>query len=563
MASNAEPTQTVQPQLGLWDAVSIIIGIVIGSSIYVIPSIINGHLSSPTEVMVIWTIGGVLCLIGALCYAELGTAYPRMGGDYVYLTKAFGPWFGFQFGWAQLAVILTASIGMMGFVFGDYAVKLLGLSESGAAAAIKVTLAVLAVGGLTAINIMGVVMGKHTQNVLSLTKVIGLGGIVVAGLVYGKPESAWVASKATESLPSYGTALILVLYAYGGWNDAAFVAAEMRHKRHIPTTLLLGTGGVMVIYLLINAAYIQALGFKDTQGFHPSPIAARSAGTLGEWAAKSISLLVMISALGAINGLLFTGSRVCSALGNEYRVFASLGQWHPKLGSPVWSLTAMAGISIAMILGVGTETGQHLIDDALGTAAIGPMPWQKYFGGFDTLFAGTAPVFWFFFLLTGLALFVLRENDKETKRPFKVPLYPYLPTIFCAMCLFGLYSALAYAGLVSLIGIVPLLIGVPLYAVSRYRPQLVEGEKPAAAPKAETPPWLAEQPAAPPLQEPPAAPPLQEPPTVEERIPPTPNEPVVTAPPPVPESAEPPVPAAVPPAAEEPPAEDNPFSFRK
>jgi APA family basic amino acid/polyamine antiporter len=553
MASNAEASQPAPPQLGLWDAVSIIIGIVIGTSIYVTPSFINAHLHSPTEVMVLWTIGGILCLIGALCYAELGTAYPRMGGDYVYLTKAFGPWFGFQFGWAQLAVILTASIGMMGFAFGDYAVKLMGMSESEAAPPIKVTLAVLAVAGLTAINILGVVFGKHTQNVLTLTKVIGLGGIVVAGLVYGKPDGAWAAGKATESLPSYGTALILVLYAYGGWNDAAFVAAEMRNKRHIPTTLLLGTGGVMVIYLLINAAYIQALGFSATQGFNPSPIAARTAGTMGEWAAKSISLLVMISALGAINGLLFAGSRVCSALGNEYSVFAGLGRWHPKFGSPVWSLSAMAAIGIAMILGVGTEIGQGLIDSTLGLAHLGPMPWKKYFGGFDTLFAGTAPVFWFFFLLTGLALFVLRENDKTTKRPFLVPLYPYTPTIFCAMCLFGLYSALAYAGLVALIGLVPLLIGVPLYAVSRYTPQLAEGEKPAEAPKSETPPWLAEQP---------AAPPLQEPPTVEERVQPTPNEPVVV-PPPITDSAAPPVPAAAPPAAEEPPAEDNPFSFRK
>src|SRR5262245_50606114 len=127
MRMKNDQSQPIEPQLGLWDAVSIIIGIVIGSSIYVIPAIINGHLSSPEEVLGIWTLGGVLCLVGALCYAELATAYPRMGGDYVYLTKAFGPWFGFQFGWAQLAVILTSSIGMMGFVFGDYAVKLTGI----------------------------------------------------------------------------------------------------------------------------------------------------------------------------------------------------------------------------------------------------------------------------------------------------------------------------------------------------------------------------------------------------------------------------------------------------
>jgi len=618
MASNAEASQSAPPQIGLWDAVSIIIGIVIGTSIYITPPIINGLLSTPTEVMVMWTIGGVLCLIGVLCYAELATAYPRMGGDYVYLTKAFGPWFGFQFGWAQLAVILTASIGMMGFAFGEYAVQLMDIKDAGIATVVKVVLALLAVGALTAINVMGVVFGKNTQNVLVLTKIVGLGAIIVVGFVYGQPQGAWnVPASSAGKVSDYGTALILVLYAYGGWNDAAFVASEMRNKRHIPTTLLLGTCGVMVIYLLINAAYIQALGYEKTQ--FCGPIAALTLAQHSEWAAKGISVLVMISALGAINGLLFAGSRVCSALGNEYSVFAGLGRWHPKFNSPVWSLTAMAAISMAMIVGVGTETGRGVINTTLISARIGnvwldlsggslkklqdggvpetvltrikglndkgfdstaalhdglsqavpaaelapyreqivafqkgPMPWDRFDGGFGTLFAGSAAVFWFFFLLSGLALFVLRENDKEVKRTFRVPLYPYMPTIFCAMCLFGLYSALKYAGLVSLIGIVPLLIGVPLYAVSRYTPQLVEGGKPAAAPKSETPPWLAE---------PPAAPPLQEPPTIEERIQP-PSDPVV-APPPVPEDAAPPVPAATPPAAEEPPAEDNPFSFRK
>jgi amino acid transporter len=271
----------------------------------------------------------------------------------------------------------------------------------------------------------------------------------------------------------------------------------------------------------------------------------------------------MISALGAMNGLLFAGSRVCSALGKEHRVFAELGRWNTTLGSPVWSLLALAAISIAMIVSVGTKAGRDAIDSVLIQCRIGniwfdfsessikaleeqgvpkdvlsqlpalhekpfpsedaffreapplripgydpgvdfkaetkifkekllafrkgPMPWEKYFGGFDTLFAGTAPVFWLFFLFTGLALFVLRENDKETERSFKVPFYPYLPSIFCAMCIFGLYSALKYAELVSLIGIVPMLIGVPLYALSRLRGRMEE-ELLAPAPEEAAPP---------------------------------------------------------------------------
>src|SRR5262245_18632157 len=142
-------------QLGLWDAVSIIIGIVIGSSIYVTPSIINGHLSGPWEVIGIWALGGVLCLVGALCYAELATTYPRMGGDYVYLNRAFGSWAGFLFGWAQLAVILTGSIGMMGFIFGQYAVNLLDIPKEDVPTW-TVGLAFGAIAALALINIFGV-----------------------------------------------------------------------------------------------------------------------------------------------------------------------------------------------------------------------------------------------------------------------------------------------------------------------------------------------------------------------------------------------------------------------
>jgi amino acid transporter len=391
-----------------------------------------------------------------------------MGGDYVYLTRAFGPFAGFQFGWAQLAVILTSSTGMMGFVFGEHAVKLFGIAKDDAPAA-TVWFALGAIGILAAINLLGVVLGKATQNILSLTKVLGLGGIILAGLIFGQPSGAWQSHAATDSAASFGTALILVLYAYGGWNDAAFVAAEMRNRRDIPTTLILGTAGVMLIYLLVNVAYIQALGFPQTQGFNPTPIAARTLERVGGWASSAISILVMISALGAINGLLFAGSRVCAALGADHSAFETLGRWNRRLGSPVWSILALAGISMAMVLAVGTKYGRDTIDQVLTSIGLYALPWDKYFGGFDTLFAGTAPVFWLFFLLTGLALFVLRRKDPHMERPFRVPAYPVVPLIFCGMCIFGMYSALVYAKWVALIGLVPLLLGIPLYWVSRHR----------------------------------------------------------------------------------------------
>ncbi len=471
MGEQGDNSSPIKPRLGTWDAISIIIGIVIGSSIYKIPPIVFQNVSSPWMGMGVWLLGGILALIGALCYAELATTYPRSGGDYVYLTRAFGSPVGFLFGWAQLAVILTGSIGAMAFIFGEYAVALFQVADADKERTAAL-LAIVAVAALSLMNILGVVLGKWVQNLLSVAKVLGLGGIVLAGFLTTR-EGAFTAATWEAARPvsvSFGLALILVLYAYGGWNDAAFVAADMKNVRDIPRALLIGTAGITLIYLAVNAAYLLALGFDGAREF--GPIAAKVLkGPLGDGGARAISVLVMISALGAINGLIFTGSRVYSSLGAEHSVFAVLGRWNKTLGSPVWSLLIQAGLAIGMIYGVGTEKGRETIDTMLGAIGLGKMPWDKYFGGFDTLFAGTAPVFWAFFLLTGISLFVLRAKDPGIERPFRlsVPFYPLLPLIFCAMCIYGFYSAMVYAEFISLIGFLPLAIGVPLYFVSSQR----------------------------------------------------------------------------------------------
>jgi amino acid transporter len=182
-----------------------------------------------------------------------------------------------------------------------------------------------------------------------------------------------------------------------------------------------------------------------------------------------MSLLVMISALGALNGLIFTGSRVYSTLGSEHSIFAWLGRWHPRLGSPHWSLLVQAAISLLMIAVVGTEPGRNQFDALLGKLGLREIPWKDYQGGFATLVAGTAPVFWLFFLLTGLSLFKLREQDHGIERPFTVPFYPILPFVFCSTCLYMLYQSTVYAKWLTLFGAIPLLVGFPLYLFSTKR----------------------------------------------------------------------------------------------
>jgi amino acid transporter len=451
-----------EQRLGFWDAVSIIVGIVVGTAIFKSPTLVFQNVLGPWQGMGAWLLGGLLTFCGALCYAELTTAYPQNGGDYEYLTRVFGRGVGFLFGWAQLTVVLSGSIGIMAYAFADYGVRLLGLGEAAVAG-----LATAAVLAMTVLNVLGMVVGKTAQNVLSAAKIAGLLALVAAGIarLMTGPHAPAAPPKAMDA--SFGLAMVFVLYAFGGWNDSAFVAAEVRDpQRNMPRALIAGITAITLIYLAVNATFLAVLGF-DSARASMVPAADVLERAVGSWGGRAISALVMISALGAINGMILTGSRVYARLGDDHRVLAWLGSGSRANGSPVAALVAQAAVTVALILAVGTSAGQRAIDRVLTSVSLPGLPWGQYFGGFETLVAGTAPVFWAFFLLTGISLFVLRFTDRKRSRPFAVPLFPVPPLIFCAMCVYMLYSSLAYARLLALLGLVPFALGVPLYLVSQ------------------------------------------------------------------------------------------------
>jgi amino acid transporter len=259
--------------------------------------------------------------------------------------------------------------------------------------------------------------------------------------------------------------MILVLYAYGGWNDAAFVAAELRKRRNIALALILGTTAVTLIYLVVNLAYVSGLGFEGVRQSQ-----AVAADILKQaWPSggnQAMCVLVMVSALGAINGLIFAGSRVYAALGRDNPVFAQLGRWHPTLGAPIGSLAAQALVTLLMIAAVGTQTGRLAIDQILTGSRTDTVEWDRLGGGFGALLAVTAPPFWAFFLLSGVSLFVLRQRDPDVDRPFKVRFFPELPMVFCALCVYMLYQSVVWAGKLTIFVAVLVLLGVPLYRLS-------------------------------------------------------------------------------------------------
>ncbi|MBY0526337.1 MAG: APC family permease [Gemmataceae bacterium] len=434
--------RAVPATLGLWDTISLIVGIIVGVGIFKVPGDVLASVSSPWESMAAWVLGGILSVIGALCFAELASAFPRSGGDYVYLTRAFGPGLGFLSGWAQLSVVRTGGgIAALAYVFADSARDLGGFSGY-----TVIPIAVLVIVVLTLVNILGAAPGVWTQNWLTIAKLVGLAALVLAGFFWSNPQPAPATEPAVRT-GTFAVAMIFILFAYDGWNEAAYVAGEVRGwRRTMPLALILGTSAVMVIYLVVNAAYIYGLGF-DAARAPAARIGDLLALALGENGARAVSVLIMVSVLSAANGTIFAGARLYAEMGSDHAIFAPLGRWSRRWGTPIGALVVQALICIGMVVGVGW--------------------WGKGQEGFETLVTCTAPVFWLFFLLTGVSLFVLRFKEPHIERPFLVPIYPVTPLIFCGCCAYMLYGSVDYAKGAGLIGLAIVLAGLPLYVVSR------------------------------------------------------------------------------------------------
>ena len=436
----AEKVAAPKPTLSVADAVAIIVGIVIGSGIFKTPSLVAANTANEFMFLFAWLLGGIISLIGALCYAELATTYPHAGGEYHFLNRSFGRDIAFLFAWARATVIQTGSIAMLGFVFGDYASELLPLGEHSSA-----IYAALAAIVLTVLNVMGVQQGKWTQNILTAAKVLGLLLVFAVGLLKAVPSEPIPTPDRSPS-GAFGLAMIFVLLTYGGWNEAAYISAELKDvRRNMLRALMLGIGAITVIYLLVNFAYLKGLGLA---AMAKSEVVAADLlrNAWGDLGAKFISVLIAISALGAMNATIFTGARTNYAWGQDFKALHLLGVWHERTSTPVNALVVQGLISLGLV--------------ALGAAT------RK---GFSTMVDYTAPVFWFFFLLTGLSLFILRNTDAGTRRPFYTPLYPLTPLLFCVFCVYMLQSSLSYTGVGALVGVAVLLVGIPvLMLVRRY-----------------------------------------------------------------------------------------------
>lgn len=442
-AAAAQP----RPTLTMLDAVAMIVGIVIGAGIFKAPSIVAGSVSSEQVFIALWIAGGVISLVGALCYAELGSAFPNTGGEYYFLNRAFGGKVGFLFAWARMSVVQTGAIAAIAFVFGDYATQLFALGPKS-----PVIYALLAVAGITALNIAGTRESKLLQTILTIALACAVLAVVIAGFG-GTAAPAAVAAAPSSSAPMFSQlALIFILLTYGGWNEAAYLTAEIRDaRRNIVRALMLGILIVTVLYVLLNLAYLNVLGLAGMKA-SKAVAADLMKATLGDAGVVVLSLIVISAALSTLNATVFTGARTNYAVGRDFSVFRVLGVWREQSNAPVNALLLQGAVALVLVL----------------LASFTP-------DGFETMVAYTAPAFWLFFMLTGVSLFVLRRQQPLAENPFRVPLYPLTPILFIAMCAFMLWSSAGYAmskdpgSIGAQLGIGVLLLGVPLALLAKKR----------------------------------------------------------------------------------------------
>jgi len=421
-------------ELTLYGLIMVAIGSCIGSGIFVTPSQIAGLIPSSGLILVVWALGGIIALTGALTFGELGALFPKAGGIYVFLKEAYGGWLGFLYGWAYLVIITSGSIAVLSLAFTHYLGFFIPMNKTW-----ETITSIFTIAMLTTLNVFRANFGEIFSNIFTGLKILGITLIIIAGFFMGDSSLSFgqpvFSGNSGATLSGFGVALTGVLFSYGGWQHASFLAGETKNAaRNVPMAMIAGASIVTVIYLLVNVSYMLLLPVSKIVS--SDKIAADAVSTVIPYGGILIAGLIAISTFGTIGIYTLSAPRIYYAMANDGLFFRSIARVHPRFRTPVNAIIVQSVWSVLLLL---------------------------FWGTLENLITYTVSVEWIFYTLAAAGIFIFRKKYRNAERAYKTTGYPVTPLIFISINIWFLFNIMINKPLHMAVGAGFLLLGIPFY----------------------------------------------------------------------------------------------------
>ncbi len=425
-------------ELTLYGLIMVAIGSCIGSGIFVTPSQIAELIPSSGLILLVWAIGGLIALTGALTFGELGALFPQAGGIYVFLREAYGGWLGFLYGWAYLIIITSGSIAVLSLAFSYYLSSIIPMSDTG-----MMITSITAIVVVTILNVLRAKFGEIFSNIFTGLKIVGILIIILVGFLFGDTEHSFKTISFTTSsgkgISAFGVALTGVLFSYGGWQHASYLAGETKNPtRNVPVAMITGAFVVTVIYLLVNTGYMLLLPVEDIVS--SQKVAADAVSTVLPFGGKLVAGIIAICTFGTMGIYTLSTPRIYYAMASDGLFFKSIAKVHPKFKTPFYAIILQSIWAVLLLL---------------------------FWGTVENLITYTVSVEWIFFVLAAAGIFIFRKKMRDAERPYKTFGYPVTPLIFIVITTWFVINIMINKPLHMGIGFIFLLIGVPVFLVFR------------------------------------------------------------------------------------------------